>query len=33
MLVSLDEVLYAGMPLPVEDEAFAYQNGINLVVS
>jgi hypothetical protein len=32
MLVALDEVLFAGMPLPTEDETFARANGINLVV-
>ncbi|KAH8835174.1 hypothetical protein DL96DRAFT_1666066 [Flagelloscypha sp. PMI_526] len=31
MLVALDEVLFAGMPLPTEDETFARANGINLV--
>lgn len=33
LLQSLDTVLYSGLPLPREDEEFAYSNGLNLVVS
>lgn len=33
LLQSLDTVLYSGLPLPREDEEFAYSNRLNLVVS
>lgn len=33
MLAGLDEVLYSGLPLPHEEETWAYTNGINLKVS
>jgi hypothetical protein len=33
MLTSLDEVLYTGLPLPREEEAWAYGHGIKLRVS
>lgn len=33
LLQSLDTVLYSGLPLPREDEEFAYSSGLNLVVS
>jgi len=32
-LVQLDEVLYSGLALGREEEAWAFQNGVNLVVS
>lgn len=32
-LQSLDTILYSGLPLPQEDEDFAYQNKLKLVVS
>lgn len=32
LIAGLDEVLYSGMPLPREDEEWAYRNGINLKV-
>lgn len=33
MLAGLDEVIYTGLPLPREEEAWAYTNGIKLRVS
>lgn len=30
---SLDAVLFAGLPLPQEDEDYAYKSGLHLVVS
>lgn len=32
MLKDLDDVIYAGMPLPVDDEQWALKSGINLRV-
>lgn len=32
MLASLDEVLYSGLPLPRDEEQWAYTNGIKLRV-
>ena len=32
LLANLDEVLYSGLPLPREEEEWAYRNGINLRV-
>jgi hypothetical protein len=32
LLLSLDEVLYSGMPLAREEEEWAYRNGIKLRV-
>ncbi len=32
-LVELDEVLYSGLPLPRDEEEWAYKNGIKLRVS
>ena len=32
-LRSLDTVLFSGLPLPQEDEDYAYQSGLNLIVS
>lgn len=31
-LVGLDEVLYSGLPLPRDEEEWAYKNGIKLRV-
>lgn len=31
MLTSLDEVLYSGMPLPIEEEQWALKSGIKLI--
>lgn len=33
MLKGLDDVLYSGMPLPIEDEQWALKSGIRLRVS
>jgi hypothetical protein len=33
MLKNLDDVLYSGMPLPMEDERWALKNGLRLRVS
>lgn len=33
ILQSLDDVLYSGMPLPIEEEQWALRNGIKLRVS
>jgi acyl-coenzyme A synthetase/AMP-(fatty) acid ligase len=33
ILQSLDQVIYSGLPLPREEEEWAYRNGINLRVS
>lgn len=33
LLGNLDEILYSGLPLPREDEEWAYQNGLKLRVS
>lgn len=30
-LIALDEILYSGQAMPVEDEEWAYKNGLNLV--
>jgi hypothetical protein len=32
LLRNLDEVLYSGLPLPIEEEEWAYRNGIMLRV-
>jgi len=32
ILKGLDDVIYSGMPLPLEDEQWALKNGINLRV-
>lgn len=32
LLRNLDEVLYSGLPLPLEEEDWAYRNGIKLRV-
>lgn len=32
MLTNLDDILYTGVPLPHEEEAWAYQNGMKLRV-
>jgi acyl-coenzyme A synthetase/AMP-(fatty) acid ligase len=31
-LQSLDEILYSGLPLPHEEEDWAYKNGLNMRV-
>lgn len=32
-LIGLDEVLYSGLPLPRDEEEWAYKNGIKLRVT
>jgi hypothetical protein len=32
MLVSLDDVVYSGLPLPREEEQYAYKHGIKIRV-
>ena len=32
LLQSLDSVLYSGLPLPKDEEAFIHANGLNVVV-
>ena len=33
LLRSMDDVIYSGMPLPAEEEDWAYRNGIQIRVS
>ena len=33
LLQSLDTIIFSGLPLPREDEEYAYNNGLKLVVS